>query len=64
MAAGNWGSPAAVPALTRLLDDPEPLLRGHAAWALRQIGNEIARAALQHALANETDEQVRYELLR
>jgi len=38
VALGNLGSPAAVPALARALDDPEPLVRDHAAWALGQIG--------------------------
>ncbi len=37
VALGNWGSPEAVPVLTRALDDPEPLIRGHAAWALGRI---------------------------
>jgi epoxyqueuosine reductase len=45
VAAGNWGSPAAVPALTRLLSDPELLVRGHAAWALEQIRTKAAQAA-------------------
>jgi epoxyqueuosine reductase len=37
VALGNWGSPRAIPALKRALDDPEPLIRKHAAWALTQI---------------------------
>ncbi len=37
VAAGNWASPAAVPALTRLLADPEPIVREHAAWALERV---------------------------
>lgn len=37
VAAGNWGSRAAVPALRALLDDPQPLVSSHAAWALAQI---------------------------
>ena len=37
VALGNWGSPDAVPALVRALEDEEPLVRGHAAWALGQI---------------------------
>jgi epoxyqueuosine reductase len=37
VALGNWGSSRAVPALHRALDDPEPLIREHAAWALAQI---------------------------
>jgi len=38
VALGNWGDPAAVPALTQALSDPEPLVRGHAAWALERLG--------------------------
>ncbi len=34
VAAGNWGSDEALPALRRLLDDEEPLVREHAAWAI------------------------------
>lgn len=62
VAAGNWGSEAAVPALIALLQDAEPLIRGHAAWALHQIGSRQAEAALAAALAHETDELVRQEM--
>ena len=41
VALGNWGSRDAVPVLARALDDPEPLIRGHAAWALGQILNRV-----------------------
>jgi epoxyqueuosine reductase len=37
VALGNWGSPEALPALTRALEDPEPVVREHAAWAIGQI---------------------------
>jgi len=37
VALGNWGNPRAIPALQRALDDPEPLIREHAGWALAQI---------------------------
>jgi epoxyqueuosine reductase len=37
VALGNWGSREPVPALAKALDDPEPLIRGHAAWALGEI---------------------------
>lgn len=37
VAAGNWGSEEALPALRRLLDDEEPLVREHAAWAMAKI---------------------------
>jgi epoxyqueuosine reductase len=37
VALGNWGDPQAIPALQQALDDPEPLIREHAAWALARI---------------------------
>ena len=63
VAAGNWGSPAAVPALVALLADDAPLVCGHAAWALRRIGGAAAHAALAAALTTETDPAVRHELV-
>ena len=63
VAAGNWGSVAALPALTPLLHDPEPLLRGHAAWAMGRIPQADAPARLQAALAQETNAQVRAEMV-
>lgn len=62
VAAGNWGSDTAVPPLLNLLTDPSPLIRGHAAWALRQIGGENVERALAAVLRREMDEQVREEL--
>ena len=55
VAAGNWGDPVAIPALSHLLADAEPLLRGHAAWALGRIGGVAAIHALQEALGVESD---------
>jgi epoxyqueuosine reductase len=37
VALGNWGNPAALPALERATRDPEPLIREHAAWAIEQV---------------------------
>lgn len=37
VALGNSGDPAAVPALEKALQDDEPLVRQHAAWALEKI---------------------------
>jgi epoxyqueuosine reductase len=62
VAAGNWGCETAVPRLICLLTDEEPLIRGHAAWALRQIGTVEANTAVTQALEYEQDEQVRQEL--
>ncbi len=61
VALGNLGDPVAVPALLRALDDAEPLVRGHAAWALGRIGGEEALRALRAASADDMDEMVRAE---
>lgn len=37
VALGNSGDPAAAPALTRALDDPDPDVRAHAGWALERL---------------------------
>ncbi len=62
VALGNQKDPAALPALIQALADPEALVRGHAAWALGQIGGAEARAALQCALQSEQDEAARAEI--
>ncbi len=62
IALGNWGAPEAVPALVRALGDSEPLVRGHAAWALGRIGTQGARSALAKRLETEADDWVRAEL--
>ena len=36
---GNIGDETDVPSLTHALDDPEPLVREHAAWALKQLSS-------------------------
>lgn len=62
VALGNWGAPDATPALVGALADPEPLIRGHAAWALGRIGGRPARAALARARAGEPEGWVRAEI--
>ncbi|HEX2209711.1 MAG TPA: tRNA epoxyqueuosine(34) reductase QueG [Longimicrobium sp.] len=62
VALGNWGSPQAVPALAIALNDEEPLIRGHAAWALGRIGTEAARQALRGRVEVEDDAWVREEI--
>ncbi|HEY0014857.1 MAG TPA: HEAT repeat domain-containing protein [Longimicrobium sp.] len=62
VALGNWGAPEAVPALAAALNDEEPLVRGHAAWALGRIGTEGARQALSRRAAMEEDAWVREEI--
>jgi epoxyqueuosine reductase len=62
VALGNWGAPEAVPALAVALNDEEPLVRGHAAWALGRIGTEAARQALSGRGEVEEDGWVREEI--
>jgi epoxyqueuosine reductase len=59
---GNLGDPSSVPALVGALTDIEPLVRAHAAWALAQIADGAAQAALQVAISRETDAYVRSEI--
>src|SRR5690606_7040799 len=55
VALGNSGAPEAVPVLAQALEDEEPLVRGHAAWALGRIGTAEALAALRGRGAVEED---------
>jgi epoxyqueuosine reductase len=56
VAAGNLGLKEAVPALVRCLrEDESPLVRGHAAWALGEIGGSATEEALEEALGEEID---------
>jgi len=43
---GNAGADAGVPALSLALEDPDALVRAHAAWALCAIGSPATLAAL------------------
>jgi epoxyqueuosine reductase len=63
VALGNTGSAQALPALAQALhDDPEPLVRSHAAWALGRYPGHAARTVLARALPEEPDEAVRAEI--
>jgi epoxyqueuosine reductase len=62
VALGNSGNPDAVPCLATALRDPEPLVRGHAAWALGRLGGGVARGALEWLWGGEPDAEVRGEV--
>jgi epoxyqueuosine reductase len=62
IALGNLRSTVAVPALIGALGDREALVRGHAAWALGEIGCPDAMAHLARALENESDGEARDEI--
>ena len=63
VALGNSDNPDAVPPLTAALTDPEPLVRGHAAWALGRLGGPAARRALDSARRTETDPTAAAEII-
>jgi epoxyqueuosine reductase len=62
IALGNSGDPEVVPALVLAMADAEPLVRGHAAWALGHIGGTPALDGLRDRLREETDSWVIDEL--
>ena len=59
---GNWGSDEAVLVLAEAASDPDPLVRGHAAWALGRIGSSSANAVLQELAGLEVDDWVKAEI--
>ncbi len=70
VALGNRGDASAVPGLARALaGDPDPLVRGHAAWALGEIGRRLeardpaasAIAAALEAAGRDSAPEVREE---
>jgi epoxyqueuosine reductase len=66
VALGNWGDPAAIPALRQALTDADPLPRGHAAWALGEVRrrHQVAEIGqiLNERLKLEAEEWVREEI--
>ncbi len=62
VALGNVGGPAQVASIAECLEHRSPRIRGHAAWALGQLGGREAAESLQHAAAREKDQQVLEEL--
>ena len=59
---GNLKSREAVPALIQALQDEEPLVRRHVAWALGQIASVEALEVLRKQLEVESDAEVRGEI--
>ncbi|MEE2887431.1 MAG: HEAT repeat domain-containing protein, partial [Planctomycetota bacterium] len=57
---GNLGDASAGPVLAAALDDPDPIVRGHAAWALGSLRTQ--REQLSDHLAKEPDERVVEEI--
>jgi epoxyqueuosine reductase len=62
VALGNIGGLGAIPALLNALNDFEPIIRGHAAWALGEIGGEQALEGMKEAMHEEKDPEVQAEI--
>ncbi|CAM3787662.1 tRNA epoxyqueuosine(34) reductase QueG [Mesobacillus thioparans] len=63
IALAHYKDDTAVPELIAVMkNDPRPVLRGTAAWALGKIGGSEAKDALTLAVAKEEDEEVLLEI--
>jgi epoxyqueuosine reductase len=62
VALGNSRNPNAVPVLVEGLSHSQPLVRAHVAWALGEIGGEVAQKALETARLREQDPEVTAEM--
>ena len=61
IAAGNCGVPTLAANLVALLDDPAPVVRGAAVWALARLDPAAWHSARSARLAGENNDQVREE---
>jgi len=62
VALGNSGDPDMVAPLARAMEDPEELVRAHAAWALGQLGGPGARRVLEASLPRERGDRAKGEI--
>ncbi len=60
---GNTGGPDAVGVLSGYAAHRDPVLRGHAAWALGRIGDARSRAVLQRVVGGDPDGHVAAEAM-
>jgi len=58
IAAGNSERPDLVPAVAALLDDPAPVVRGAAIWALAQLDSHRAKTEMAERAGYEIDQDV------
>ncbi len=64
LALGNSGDPAAIsPLAAALREHPSPVVRGHAAWALGNLGGARARGVLNACRTTEPDASVCGEIV-
>ncbi len=62
IALGNERNAEAIPYLIAALENPEPLVRMHVAWALGKIGGVTVKRSLEKKEKLEADELVRQEI--
>ena len=63
VALAHFKDDTALPELISVMqEDPRPVIRGTAAWAIGKIGGDEAYSILQAALRKETDEEVLVEI--
>jgi len=63
IALAHFKDETALPELIGLIkEDPRPVIRGTSAWAIGKIGGDEAYLALQHAQAEEQDQEVLQEI--
>lgn len=62
IALGNTRDEAYVGDLEKAMQNPEPLVRAHAAWGLGRIGGVDAKAALERFCSGEAVASVKEEL--
>ncbi|PEE34198.1 tRNA epoxyqueuosine(34) reductase QueG [Bacillus pseudomycoides] len=65
LALAHFKETTAIPDLIDVMkDDPRPVIRGTAAWALGKIGGEGVGEAIEKAMEREKDEEVLHEMNR
>ncbi|PAE29339.1 tRNA epoxyqueuosine(34) reductase QueG [Paenibacillus sp. 7884-2] len=63
IALGHYKDKTAIPEMISVMkEDPRPVIRGTAAWALGKIGTVEAFRAIEAAMENEKDDQVLFEM--
>lgn len=62
IALGNSGEKEAIKPLGKALGHTEPIVRGHAAWALGRLDSPLAREFLEGQVTKEYDENVKKEI--
>jgi epoxyqueuosine reductase len=63
IAVGNSGDSGLIPFVKKALNDEEPIVRAHAAWALWRLQGSDSQDTLSKHLDSEIDPMVREEIV-